>query len=89
MTDLDDEMLATVAEAQSQRWDTMTELLAALVELVDIGNRMFYRANFKGRVPDPVEINRPGSNGAEPEEHRPATAAEMRAFFGGAVEYTP
>lgn len=78
-------MLATMFEAQRERWDTETELLAALVEAVDFGNRMFHAAWIEGDVPEPVEIHRPGDNA---DEDRLATPAEMKAFFGGAVQYT-
>lgn len=80
-------MLATVAQAARERWTTTDELLAGLIEVVDFGNRMFHAAYSEDDVPDPVQINRP-TDRAEAES-RPATAAEMKAFFGGSVEYTP
>ena len=91
LADLDDEMLATVVEAyNSSRWDNTAELLATLIEVVDQGNRWFYQAHIRegGEVPDPVQVVRPGPQG-EDDEPRPATAAEMREFFGGAVTYVP
>lgn len=75
------------------QWGTTAELLAGLIEIVDVGNRMFFAANMKGTVPDPVVIPRPKAptnSDPEPDEPRMATASEMKAFFSGAtVEYTP
>lgn len=78
----------------SSQWDTTAELLAGLIEVVDFGNRMFHAANMKGSPPEPVVINRPGTNGTRErreldEPKRMASAAEMKKWFGGAVEYTP
>lgn len=89
-------MLATVYEVQMDRakresWTNTDELLAMLIEVVDRGDRWFFQANSeKGtELPEPIVITRPGKNGSDPEEPRQATAAEMKAFFGGAVQYTP
>lgn len=84
-------MLATVDAAQSERWDTIAELLATLIEVVDFGNRMYFQANTAEgtECPDPIVIPRPGTDTASPPEPRQATASEMREFFGGAVTYTP
>ena len=89
-------MLATVAEAQTERvqreqWDTTAELLAVLIEVLDRNGIWFFQANAEkgSAAPEPIAIHRPGKNGTEPEPPRPATAAEMKAFFGGAVQYTP
>lgn len=89
-------MLATVAEAQKDRvereqWDTTAQLLALVAELIDLGNRNFVAVHSKkgSQIPDPIQIDRPGPNGASSNGKRKATAAEMKAFFGGAVTYTP
>ena len=85
MADLDEEMLGAMLNAQDARWDTVTELLATLVEITDRNGRWFYQANCeKGAAsPDPVEIRRPGSviHDAGNQGNRPATAEEMKAFF--------
>ncbi len=84
-------MLATVVEAQRERWDTTTELLAGIIQAVDFGNRILWAANSKDPPPDPVVIHRPGdpAQAPEPEAPPPATVAEMKAFFGGGIHYTP
>ena len=86
-------MLATMFEAHKERWDDVRELLAILVEVTDRNGLWFFEANKtkEASVPEPVDIRRPWSarNGAEDLERRPATADEMKAFFGGAVEFTP
>lgn len=75
-------------------WDTHAELMAALIEVTDYGNRLFYMANSKkgAAAPKPIEIRRPKSPDAieaPKPERRMATTDEMKAFFGGAVTYTP
>lgn len=91
-------------DPEGSRWSTTDELLARLIEEVDRGNRWFFQANTEKDTPppDPIEIRRPGEHrpddrpddrgeaesGDEP-TRRPATAAEMKAFFGGAVQYDP
>lgn len=82
-------MLATVAAAQRDRaerdrWRNVEELLACLIEAVDFGNRLFFKVNFKGTVPKPVEIRRPGTNtsSTEAEASPPKlTRAAMRAML--------
>lgn len=77
-------------------WSTTEELLATLIEVTDAGNVMFFAAHSKPGTPRPrpIRVPRPGQpdgNGAEParRRRRPATADDMRRFFGGAVRYTP
>ncbi len=45
-------------------WGNAEELLALLAELVDLGNRTFLSANARPgvRVPEPVQIPRPGES---------------------------
>ena len=46
----------------SQEWGPVEELLAVLIEMVDMQNRMFYAANFDtktNKVWKPVEVPRP------------------------------
>jgi len=59
-------------------WGHNEELLATLLELVDLGNRQFVSANSKrGQVqPDPIIIRRPTT----PPKRR-ATPEETEAFF--------
>jgi hypothetical protein len=85
-------------DPEGSQWSTTDELLATLIEVVDRGDRWFFMAHTEKDTtpPDPIVIPRPGqaSNGeavdSDPEDsNRPATAAEMKAFFGGAVEYVP
>ena len=63
------------------RWGSTTELLAALVEVVDVGNRYFIMANSpKGqRAPAPIVVPRPGD---DRRRKQLSEAAEVRAFFG-------
>ena len=90
-------------DPEGSQWSTTDELLARLIEEVDRGNRWFFQANTEPDTPwpAPVEIRRPGERRPDDQgavvEHkpsdeptrRPATAAEMKAFFGGAVQYDP
>lgn len=76
-------------------WGNTEELLAALIETVDSGNRLYFRANTKRgtRQPDPITVPRPERKTGETEDvsrprKRQATPEEMRAFFGGSVRYT-
>lgn len=82
-------MLATVAEAQAERWGSIEELLAAILEVLDRNGLWFFQVNTPNDTPtpDPIEINRPGE--ASTNGSRPATPAQVKAFFGSAVHYTP
>jgi hypothetical protein len=68
------------------RWGTTEELLAALVETVDFGNRLMYSRWSKSTAPAlrPIRIRRPRKSVAdEPATPRgPSTTAEIREFFG-------
>lgn len=83
-----------LGDPRATGWGNVEELLAALVEVVDAGNRLFFRANTKRgqRQPDPIEVPRPERGTGETEDvrapKRQATSEEIRAFFGGAVRYT-
>lgn len=63
-------------------WGNVEELLAGLIETVDVGNRVLYMANAKKgtRAPKPLKITRPGDR--EAERPKMATSAEMARFFG-------
>lgn len=70
-------------------WDTRAELLAAVAELVDYGNRLFLQANSKKgtKPPKPIQIARPGRQAAVAPDAPPrpqASADEIARFFGGA-----
>lgn len=71
-------------------WGATEELLALLAELVDAGNRTFFRVHSKrgAQQPKPLEITRPPDPNEAPKERRPATSEDLRAIFGGAVRYT-
>lgn len=58
-----------------QEWSVTDELLAALLEEVDYGNRLYYSAHMKkgAQQPKPVEIKRPGRQPELPEGPRPQT----------------
>lgn len=81
------------AATNGQYWTTTEELLATLIELTDLTNRLFYGANSgKGsKVWEPLQINRPMTKSSEappPPPTERATAAELRAFVvstGGEV----
>lgn len=67
-------------------WGVAEYLLAAAVEQIDAGNRLFLMANVKKgtRIPEPVEIPRPGVQREKQEVERMSTKAEMLAFFSKA-----
>lgn len=69
-------------------WDYGEELLAAIVELLDTGNRLFFQAHTKKgtRPPKPIEIRRPWD--PVPDKPKMATSEEIARFFGGVVKYT-
>lgn len=71
-------------------WSQTDELLATLVEVVDIGNRDFAAVHSdKGSPPrKPIRVPRPGHEAEPAPARRQATPEEMRAFFGGAIRYT-
>lgn len=61
-------------------WGTTEELLAVLVEVVDLGNRQYvaFEAG-RNKVPKPIDIRRPWK---VEEPKRFASHAEIEAFFG-------
>jgi hypothetical protein len=63
-------------------WSSTEELLAAIVEQVDLSNRLFVMAHSKKgtRPPTPITITRPGQAIEKP---KLATPDEVRSFFGG------
>ena len=63
-------------------WSSTEELLASLIEQVDLGNRLFFMANAKhgSKVWKPMHIPRPTV------KPRPiSTSDEVRRFFGGGM----
>lgn len=84
-----------------QAWSMTDELLAALVELTDFGNRLTFQVNAKkgSRAWKPVTIHRPrrvdapaATERAAPtngERRKPSTKDEVKDFFGKRVRYTP
>lgn len=84
-----------LGDPRATGWGNVEELLAALIETVDAGNRLYFRAHTKKgkEQPKPIRVPRPtkapGEDGAVRKPKRQATSEEMRAFFGGgAVRYT-
>jgi hypothetical protein len=71
-------------------WTVEAELLATLCEVAHGHASMFLVANSKKGTepPRPLRIPRP-SDPAEETGSRHATKDEVRAFFAGAVRYTP
>lgn len=74
-------------------WGPREEFLATAAELLDVGNRLFWQANFKGKPPgEALEIKRPRSPRSRPEvpqvqitsreELRAALEREGRLFKG-------
>lgn len=76
MAQLDDVVLATIADAQSQRWSQTDELLALNAQLTHELLRRFIAAwgGDKEKVPEPLEIRRPGR---EPVPRKTPKAASM------------
>lgn len=62
-------------------WGYNEELLAALIEVLDVGNRNFLAAHGvkKHQLPKPVYIHRP----LQPKRDRKATPADIREIFSG------
>jgi hypothetical protein len=70
-------------------WGNVEELLAGLIEVVDVGNRLYLKVHKKKGTPDPKPIRVPRPGDAEEEkERRPATSDEIKAFFGD-IRYVP
>lgn len=65
-------------------WGNAEELLATAIELIDLGNRQFIKANSKkgAKSPKPIKITRPWERKSEPK--RTATLAEINELMGGA-----
>lgn len=61
LAELDEQMLATLAEAQRERWTTVEELLATIAELLHGLYVVTVQANSKKAYrPTPLTIPRPG-----------------------------
>lgn len=71
-------------------WSIEVQLLAAIAELLDEANMLFFTAHAKEGTPfrEPIRIRRPGAEQLETTTRRPATSDELRRFFKGAVRYT-
>lgn len=63
-------------------WTANEELLASLIEVVDLGNRWFFGANTKkgSQQPKPIKIPRPRDDEKEP--RKPSTPDEIQSFMG-------
>lgn len=70
-------------------WSNTEELLATLIEVVDRGQLWFWDVHTKkgAQRPKSIEITRPGEQPAK-KVRRPATSAELKAFFGNAARFT-
>lgn len=73
------------AAMHGKYWTTTEELLATLIEVTDLTNRLLYGANApKGkRVWDPLEIERPAKAKPERALPTPSGRGEIQAFFWG------
>lgn len=71
-------------------WGATEELLATVVELVDAGNRSFFRVHSKrgAQQPKPIKVTRPADPNEPPKRRRKATSEDLVAMFGGAARYT-
>lgn len=65
-------------------WGITEELLAKIIEIIDLGNRQFVMANVKKgtRIPDPIRIPRPGEL---KKSRRTASANEIVELLGGSA----
>ncbi len=87
-----------LAIRQVGEWGLTEDLLAFLIEVVDLGNRSFVSAHSKkgASKPRPITIPRPPAPRRkgeappvdEPGKKRMATSEELVAFFGGTARYT-
>lgn len=69
-------------------WGNTEELLASLIEVVDLSNRLFYTANYKGPALKPIKVKRPYPTEEKlPEPRKPSSTAEIRKAMGSAVKY--
>jgi hypothetical protein len=83
-----------IGDPRATGWSTTDELLAGVIELLDVGNRLYFRAHTKRgtQQPKPIKVPRPESSAGETDavtpRKRQATSAELRQFFGGSARYT-
>jgi hypothetical protein len=73
-----DSALTRASNPDDWFWDSTSELLAVVAELLDQSNRQFHAANFKGAPPKPLEINRPGRG---KRRAKGTTMAELQSMF--------
>lgn len=90
---LDGNVGREIGDPRATGWGNVEELLAGILEVVDAGNRLYFRAHTKrgAQQPKPIKVPRPERTTGETEPvkvKRQATSEELRAFFGGAVRYT-
>lgn len=71
-------------EFAGRGWDTKTELLALIAEVVDQHQRLFYMANAKKGtpVPKPLHIPRPG----ESLRQKPSSVEAMQQMWASGVQ---
>lgn len=70
-------------------WDTNTELLAVIAEIIDQHSRWFYMANSKknAKQPKPLNIPRPGKVEIKPPEKKKVSSLEaMQAMWDSGVQ---
>ena len=69
-------------------WGNVEEMLATLIEQMDMANRMYYQVHFEGEAWDALLLDRPyptdrGADTPKPKAPRKqADAVELRGFFG-------
>lgn len=90
---LDGNVGREIGDPRATGWGNVEELLAALVEVSDAGNRLFFKAHAKKgtQAPKAIKVPRPERATGETEpvrRKRQATSEELRAFFGGSARYT-
>lgn len=78
---------AHALDAAAATWGHTEELLAAVVEQLDAGNRLFYSVHKDPKSgqkdPEPIQIRRPWQ--PEPEKPKLSSKEEVVAFFKGRV----
>ena len=70
-------------------WTNTDELLASLLEGVDLGNAMFYAANTGRSDWVLADIGRPWKPVEEPEAPKMSSIEDVKAFFGASAVYVP
>jgi hypothetical protein len=77
-------------DPEGWNWTNTDELLASLIEVTDMGNRLYLAVHKKPHTPDPkpVEVPRPGqaARRREPEPRKTSTPAEVKRFMGSRIK---